>query len=257
MGNFSQVTQHNRLEITEVFSSIQGEGPRMGERHLFVRFKDCNLDCSYCDEKNKNGGILEKGELITKIVSLEQSEGPHSFISMTGGEPLCYVSGLKSLIPELRERSFKIYLETNGTLVNELTQLIDFIDVIAMDIKLESVGGSPRYLVPNSLIRYQAPRGERLLDVHRRFLLTARSKEVFAKVVISLTADVCEFSDAVCAIASVSPAVPLILQPEDGDFFSERRASLLRLMSEFQLIALKRLRDVKVMPRMHRILGTR
>lgn len=238
MSSFSQTTQRNQLEVTEIFSSIQGEGPRAGERHLFIRFRGCNLDCSYCDERNKDGEILEKSELIDRIVLLERSEGPHSFISLTGGEPLCYISDLRNLILELRERSFKIYLETNGTLVDGLTQVADLIDVIAMDIKLKSVGGSSS-----------------TLDAHRRFLTVARQKELFVKIVISLAADVREFNDAVCMLASVSPAVPLILQPEDSDFFSERRSSLLELMSEFQSIALRQLRTVRVMPRLHKVLG--
>jgi len=35
--------------LSEIFSSIQGEGPYIGCKQIFIRFSDCNLDCDYCD----------------------------------------------------------------------------------------------------------------------------------------------------------------------------------------------------------------
>ena len=35
--------------LYEVFSSIQGEASRVGERHLFVRLAGCDLECVFCD----------------------------------------------------------------------------------------------------------------------------------------------------------------------------------------------------------------
>ena len=36
-------------KIREIFTSIQGEGPFVGYKQLFVRFSKCNLNCKYCD----------------------------------------------------------------------------------------------------------------------------------------------------------------------------------------------------------------
>ena len=37
------------MKVVEKFTSINGEGTRAGELAVFIRFKGCNLKCSYCD----------------------------------------------------------------------------------------------------------------------------------------------------------------------------------------------------------------
>ena len=39
----------DKVKIKEVFTSIQGEGPFIGYKQLFIRFCGCNLSCNYCD----------------------------------------------------------------------------------------------------------------------------------------------------------------------------------------------------------------
>ena len=41
--------QQYKTSIREIFSSIQGEGTHIGEKHVFVRFCKCNLKCDFCD----------------------------------------------------------------------------------------------------------------------------------------------------------------------------------------------------------------
>lgn len=35
--------------VVELFTSINGEGVLAGQLAVFVRFRGCNLTCSYCD----------------------------------------------------------------------------------------------------------------------------------------------------------------------------------------------------------------
>lgn len=44
-----------QYKVVEIFESINGEGRRVGQLALFIRFQKCNLDCSYCDTKWANG----------------------------------------------------------------------------------------------------------------------------------------------------------------------------------------------------------
>lgn len=38
--------------LVEIFSAIQGEGPYVGERQIFLRLGGCDLRCRFCDSKH-------------------------------------------------------------------------------------------------------------------------------------------------------------------------------------------------------------
>ena len=102
-----------RVRITEIFSSLQGEGPRMGERHIFIRFEACHMACVYCDETGKQAKEMSVVDVLKEVAKLEGEAGPHACVSLTGGEPLLYADFLKPLCRMLKKRKYRILLETN------------------------------------------------------------------------------------------------------------------------------------------------
>ncbi len=235
-----KIAVKNQLEISEVFSSIQGEGLHMGERHIFVRLKRCNLKCIHCDEQEKPCNTVTSHELIDKIREVDEKEGPHSFVSLTGGEPLIYGEAVAFLAKMIKGRGYKIYLETNGTLPKEFALLRDRVSVVAMDIKLPSISETPP-----------------MWNKHKRFLEMTGGLETFVKIVISLNLKFDEFEKAVSIISSFSKSIPLILQPEDSVFFSDNRKDLILLLRDLQRVALRKLTNVRILPRLHKVLGVR
>ena len=105
-------------KINEIFSSIQGEGPVVGYKQLFIRFCGCNLHCDYCDTEFQQGTCFSPQELYSKIVSEYDLSTFHS-ISLTGGEPLISAEFLKDFLPIIK----------------------DYIDIISADIKLPTSTG--------------------------------------------------------------------------------------------------------------------
>ena len=149
--------------IREIFTSIQGEGPYIGVKQLFIRFCECNLACKYCDTEfeSKNGRAYSVDEL-TDIVN--SNSDCHS-VSLTGGEPLLHTEFLKELLPKCK---LPIYLETNATLADKLFEIIDYVDYISADIKLPSSAGV-----------------KPLWKEHDEFFRIASDKKLFAKIVFN------------------------------------------------------------------------
>jgi organic radical activating enzyme len=124
-----------KTRISEVFSSIQGEGLLLGRRQVFVRFTGCNLNCNYCDTpENKDpsyGELVSTDELFERVDKLITPDF-HS-ISFTGGEPLLNADFISEF---LSKYDFTSLIETNGSLPDELAKIIDLIDYASIDIKL-------------------------------------------------------------------------------------------------------------------------
>ncbi len=238
------------INIVEVFSSIQGEGPCVGYRQVFVRLGGCNLACAFCDtpDSRKFG---ETGEIeITPgkrdfktiqnpISALELAEYvnhllvlPHHSVSFTGGEPLCQVEAIKTLAPLIHG---SIFLETNGTLVTELSEVLPYLDMVSMDIKL-----------PSSC-------GQELWQEHEDFLRLANTRTVFVKLVVTAETSDGEFKQAMELISKVSPAIPLIIQPVTP--IHNCKGVTPEKVLEWQEQALTFLTDVRVIPQTHKFMG--
>ena len=55
-------------QVVEKFVSINGEGRRAGELAAFIRFKGCNLQCSYCDTSWANEPGCESERLTEEEI---------------------------------------------------------------------------------------------------------------------------------------------------------------------------------------------
>lgn len=141
------------LRVSEIFGSIQGEGPFSGRPSVFLRLGQCNLSCAWCDtpytwlftedrlEKvrravSHSGSVSsetladvqalkvydKKAELERIPVSdvqarIESLAGTGTrTVVITGGEPLLHMKPLRSLVPRLLESGYDVEFETNGTI---------------------------------------------------------------------------------------------------------------------------------------------
>ncbi len=105
-----------RFRVAEMFTSINGEGPRAGELALFVRMCGCNLCCAYCDTAWANRNDAEYEELTAEeIVERVRRAGIRN-VTVTGGEPLLQ-EGMEELLLALAEvPEIRVEIETNGSI---------------------------------------------------------------------------------------------------------------------------------------------
>jgi 7-carboxy-7-deazaguanine synthase len=102
----------DRLKITEIFLSLQGEAATAGWPTVFVRLTGCPLRCQYCDTAYAfHGGQWRD---IDAIVQDVVSHGVRH-VCVTGGEPLAQKRCL-TLLRALCDAGFEVSLETSGAL---------------------------------------------------------------------------------------------------------------------------------------------
>ncbi|MHA1867133.1 MAG: 7-carboxy-7-deazaguanine synthase QueE [Candidatus Heimdallarchaeaceae archaeon] len=102
----------NKLFISEIFESVQGEGKYAGTPMLFIRLAGCNLRCPFCDTPYalKEGKEMTINEIV-KIIEKTKL----AYVCWTGGEPLLQKEAVKNVIK--RTKQVYHHLETNGTLL--------------------------------------------------------------------------------------------------------------------------------------------
>ena len=109
------ITDKDLLEVHSIFYSIQGEGPFSGRPAVFIRLAGCNLQCPQCDTAYTSGArFLSALQIVRKV----QRFTPKGLVVITGGEPFRQAIG--PLVERLYRLNYKVQIETNGTLVQDI-----------------------------------------------------------------------------------------------------------------------------------------
>jgi 7-carboxy-7-deazaguanine synthase len=101
-----------RLRISEIFYSLQGETRMVGLPTTFVRLTGCPLRCAYCDTEYAfhGGQWMTLGEIKNKVAAFGAR-----YVTVTGGEPLAQRQCLL-LLRRLCDAGYEVSLETSGAL---------------------------------------------------------------------------------------------------------------------------------------------
>ena len=124
------------MYVHEIFESISGEcsGLHQGILTTFIRLSGCNCFCSYCDSKHtqttKGSALMSVREVLEAVESVSRK-----VVCITGGEPLLQLDELIILCRKLKDRGYRIILETNGTI--DPRPLFTTVDSVVMDYKFE------------------------------------------------------------------------------------------------------------------------
>jgi 7-carboxy-7-deazaguanine synthase len=101
--------------VAERFVSVNGEGTHAGQLAAFVRFRGCNLSCSWCDTQWANRADCPVEMLsVAEIVRFADESGARC-VTLTGGEPLIQ-PGIDALLESLSADAERfVEIETNGS----------------------------------------------------------------------------------------------------------------------------------------------
>ncbi|PXV87772.1 7-carboxy-7-deazaguanine synthase [Lachnotalea glycerini] len=139
----------SKYKVVEKFVSINGEGVLAGQLAVFIRFKGCNLNCSYCDtawanQKDAAYTLMSDQQIYNYI-----KETGVKNVTLTGGEPLQNPNIIQLIQMLTKDTDLQVEIETNGSIDLSMFAAIDHAPSFTMDYKLASSMMESEMLVTN------------------------------------------------------------------------------------------------------------
>ncbi len=250
------------VPVIEVFSTFQGEGPRAGERQVFVRLARCDLRCGFCDtpesypvpasariqvspdreEDERRPNPVPVADLVAAVLRLDVPKGLHEAVSLTGGEPLLHPEAVRAIAEGSRQAGLRVHLETGGHRPRALAGVLDAVDEASPDLKLASATGFPTPW-----------------DAHRETyeMLEGAGKGLCVKAVVAAATTEPEVFEAAAFAAKHLPSAPLVLQPVTARGEGRPVPPAPGLLFRLHAAARRAHPDVRVLPQAHLLLGVR
>lgn len=135
--------------ISELFTSIQGEGEVIGIPSHFIRLYRCDLSCAWCDSKYtwlRQDEAVEGKDYASMglegILAWLRQEARAPLVTLTGGEPL--LQPILPLVGALDAARYQVVVETNGQHTPEWS-LLALVHHWAVSPKLSNAGMDVRW----------------------------------------------------------------------------------------------------------------
>lgn len=246
-GGISITNRNNKVQLNEIFVSIEGEGILAGTKTLFIRFSGCHLKCHWCDTKYSLSPKSGKSYTINeaKYLILQHLQSNLYKVNFTGGEPLLQTQPLIALADFVKnELKIKTYLESSCFDWKRFELVLPYFDICKVEFKTSDskVVESKYYenLLQNEL---------RCLDIS----LNRTDKISFIKIVFTNSTTLDEVRDLLSRVferPNISNLSGITLQPS-YQYDSPSTKQILKIYDEVCYYY----KDVRVIPQMHKLLG--
>lgn len=236
-----------RVKLSEIFTSIEGEGILFGTKTMFVRLAGCPLKCHWCDtpyalpmESGSDYSIDEVKELISKNLY------PNTFkVNFTGGEPLVQYEAVVELAKFVRQKGLRTYLESACYDSARFAKVLPHIDLVKVEFKLKDskVVEEKNY---GSLLRNE-------LDCLKQAINNGKTS--YIKVVVTNSSSLKEFKELVHEVFKVAKPAEIagfIIQPS-----YKIDEPTLNVLFGFYDAVYPVYDQVRVVPQLHKVIGVR
>jgi 7-carboxy-7-deazaguanine synthase len=236
-----------RAKISEIFTSIEGEGILFGTKTMFVRLAGCPLKCYWCDTPYAlpmDSGIDYPIDEVKEVIS--KSLQPNTYkVNFTGGEPLVQYEAVSELAKFVRQKGLRIYLESACYDAGRFAKVLPYIDLCKVEFKLR-----------DSKVVHEEHYGN-LIKNELECLKHAISsgKPTYIKVVVTNSSNLKEFKQVtyeVFKIAGPSELAGFIIQPS----YTIDEPTLDVLFGFYDTVY-PLYDEVRVVPQLHKIIGAR
>jgi organic radical activating enzyme len=236
-----------RVKLSEIFTSIEGEGILFGTKTMFVRLAGCPLKCHWCDtpyalpmDSGSDLSIDEVKELISKSLH------PNTYkVNFTGGEPLVQHETVIELAKFVRQKGLRTYLESACYDAVRFAKVLPYIDLVKVEFKLKDskVVDEKHY---GSLLRSE-------LDCLKQAISSGKTS--YIKIVVTNSSSLKEFKELVHKVFRVAKPAEIagfIIQPS----YKVDEPTLDVLFGFYD--AVYPLYDqVRIVPQLHKVIGVR
>lgn len=233
-----------KVRISEIFTSIEGEGILYGTKTLFVRLAGCPFSCFYCDtpeslplDSGKEYTISQACDLIDSNIQNKTYK-----VNFTGGDPLMQHQAVANLAKHVQNKQIPTYLESSCFDSEKFKYLLPFIDIAKIEFKTKD-SEFVDYAHYDKLIKNAIQCME--------FSISS-NKTTYIKIVVSSKTTTNDFRQLIDSIFSkVTAGISgFIIQPTYG--VSE--PSLDSLLELYDTVY-PYYNEVKVIPQLHKLIG--
>lgn len=237
-----------KVRVSEIFTSIEGEGIFVGKKTLFIRLSGCHLKCRWCDTKYAlplNSGteyfVDEIKELIFKVLQ------PFTFkVNFTGGEPLLQVEAVAQLADFIKKHTnVKTYIESSCFDSERFDQILPYMDICKVEFKTED-----SKIVEDNYYDNLLQNEFRCLE-----LAVQNNKTTYIKIVVTDSTNLDSFKNLVYNISrKIKPSdiMGLIIQPSYGT----NQPTVDKLMDAYDIVQ-PMFPEVRIIPQLHKEIGAR
>lgn len=236
-----------KVSLSEIFTSVEGEGIYFGTKTMFVRMAGCFMKCYWCDTpyalSMKDGKEYEVSDVI-KMIDDNLLQNTYK-VNFTGGEPLMQHEAVREMAKHIKSKGLRTYLESACYDAERFKQLLPFIDICKVEFKLSD----------SKVV--DAKHYKQLLENELKCLEEAvkEKKATYIKVVVSSLSDKKEFEElAKMIFNTINPEdiEGFIIQPVYG--VSE---PALDQLFQFYDAVYPYYEQVRIVPQLQKVMGVR
>lgn len=237
-----------RARVSEIFTSIEGEGIFVGKKTMFIRLSGCHLKCRWCDTKYAlplDSGTDYQIDEIKDVIIKELRPFTYK-VNFTGGEPLLQTEAVIELADFIKKQTnLKTYMESSCFDSELFSKVLPYIDICKIEFKTDDSNVVEDEEYDNLLLN----------EIRCLELAVESNKATYIKIVVTNSTNLESFKNLVYKISKrIKPSdiLGFIIQPS----FGIDQPTVNKLLDTYDIVE-PMFPEVRIIPQLHKEIGAR
>ena len=237
-----------RAKVSEIFTSIEGEGIFVGKKTLFIRLSGCHLKCRWCDTKYAlplDSGTDYQIDEIKDLIIKELRPFTYK-VNFTGGEPLLQTEAVIELADFIKKQTnLKTYMESSCFDSELFSKVLPYIDICKIEFKTDD----------SKVVEDEEYDNLILNEIKCLELAVGSNKATYIKIVVTNSTNLESFKNLVYNISKkIKPSdiLGFIIQPS----FGIDQPTVNMLLDTYDVVQ-PMFPEVRIIPQLHKEIGAR